>query len=53
MRRAAALVLEELAAGVGASDGAFVREVHERVELALAGDHVAAYADRVGETRSI
>ena len=53
VRRAAALVRGELAEAVGASDAAFVREVHERVELALAGDRAGAYADRAGETRSI
>jgi hypothetical protein len=30
-----------------------VRDMHDRVELALAGDVLAAYADRAGETRSI
>jgi len=51
--RAARLVREELPQGASETDAAGVVDLHERVERALAGDLVAAYADRAGETRSI
>ena len=52
VRRAAKLVATE-GDELRKSDLAAVDDLLERVELALAGDLVEAYADRSGETRSI
>jgi hypothetical protein len=52
VRRAAALVVEQMADAVLELDADAVRDMQRRVELALAGDVAEAYHDRVGETRS-
>ncbi|MGH9151390.1 MAG: DUF2254 domain-containing protein [Acidimicrobiales bacterium] len=52
VRRAAALVVEQMADAVLELDADAVRDMRRRVELALAGDVREAYHDRVGETRS-
>lgn len=52
VRRAAALVVEQMADAVLELDADAVRDMQRRVELALAGDVREAYHDRVGETRS-
>ena len=53
VRRSAQLVAEQLSDRLLDSDAGTVRDLHRRVELALAGDVRTAYTDRVGETRSI
>jgi uncharacterized membrane protein len=53
VQRHAALVAGQLSDAVVDDDARAVRDMHDRVELALAGDVLAAYADRAGETRSI
>lgn len=52
VRRAAQLVVDQMSEGILEPDADSVRDMHRRVELALAGDVRGAYADRVGETRS-
>ena len=52
VRRAALLVATENG-DLRDSDAAAVKDLHERVELALAGSVTEAFADRAGETRSI
>ena len=51
--RAARGVLDALSPDVRRPDAEAVEDLHRRVEQALAGDLVAPYADRAGETRSI
>ncbi len=53
VRRQVRLVLEEMAPDLVAEDADSVRGMAARVEQALAGDVLGAYADRSGETRSI
>ena len=53
VRRAAELVAVQLSDRVIEEDAAAVDDLRRRVDLALAGDVRAAYADRAGETRSL
>ncbi|MEX2627326.1 MAG: DUF2254 domain-containing protein [Ilumatobacteraceae bacterium] len=53
VRRATTLVASTLADTVADVDAQAVDDMSSRVERALAGDVLAAYADRIGETRSI
>jgi uncharacterized membrane protein len=53
VRRSAELIVEQMSSEILQSDAEAVRDMHRRVESALAGDVRAAYADRVGETRSM
>jgi uncharacterized membrane protein len=53
VRRAAQQVVDQMAPELLPADADTVRDMHSRVELVLAGDVRSAYADRVGETRSI
>ena len=53
VRRAADLVVASMDQGVIEPDAAFVQEHRDRVEAAIAGDRLGAYADRAGEARSM
>jgi uncharacterized membrane protein len=48
-----AMVLEQVDGDLVEEDVGTLHDFARRVELALAGDHVAAYRDRAGKTRSI
>lgn len=48
-----AMVLAQVAGDLVEEDLGTLRDSARRVELALAGDSVAAYRDRAGETRSV
>jgi len=51
--RAADAAAAQLPGQAAAADAETVHDMRRRVDLALAGDLVGAYADRAGETRSI
>lgn len=53
LQAAAQLVTAQLCPDVLDEDRSDVEDMFRRVELAVAGDTTAAFADRVGETRSI
>ncbi|WP_249523623.1 DUF2254 domain-containing protein [Modestobacter marinus] len=53
VRRAADETLAQLPEQAAGADAEAVRDMRRRVELALTGELVAAFADRAGETRSM